>query len=206
MLNTSATMLERAMAKMRRIFVTVGIFSLFINLAMLIAPLYMLQIYDRVLTSQSTDTLLMLTVLAGALLALSAVVEIARSRLLVRAGANLDQALSAPLFARALGKPLTEWEGAPSQPLRDLEQLRTFLTGSGLLALLDAPWTPIYLAVIFILHPVLGFIALFGALLIQQIEREGQKPEHKQDRCPDPCLGWWSTNHAIETNARAAAG
>lgn len=183
MLYTSESMLERAMAKMRSIFVTVGVFSLFVNLAMLIAPLYMLQVYDRVLTSQSTDTLLMLTILAAALLLLSSVVEIARSRLLVRAGANLDAALSSPLFARALGKPLTEWGGAPSQPLRDLEQLRTFLTGSGLLALLDAPWTPIYLAVIFILHPVLGFIALAGAVLILGLalmsEFSARTPLHK---------------------------
>ena len=165
-LNTSETMLERAMAKMRGIFVTVGAFSLFANLAMLIGPLYMLQVYDRVLTSQSKDTLIMLSVLAAVLLGLSAVVEIARSRLLVRAGANLDEALSAPLFARALSRPLTERQTTPSQPLRDLEQLRSFLTGTGLLALLDAPWTPIYLAVIFVLHPVLGAVALLGAAII----------------------------------------
>ena len=166
MLNSSENILERAMAKMGRIFATVGAFSLFINLAMLIGPLYMLQVYDRVLSSQSKDTLIMLTVLAGVLLLLNMLVEIARSRLLVRAGANLDAALNQTLFSQALGKPLTGTKDAASQPLRDLEQLRSFLTGAGLLALFDAPWTPIYLAIIFILHPVMGCVALVGAMII----------------------------------------
>jgi PrtD family type I secretion system ABC transporter len=160
------SLLELALGKMRKAFIGVGGFSLFVNLAMLIGPLYMLQVYDRVLGSQSRDTLIMLTILAVGLLSLSAVVESARSRLLVRAGANLDAALSGPLFAAGLRGRLMGTETSASQPLRDLDTLRSFLTGAGILALFDAPWTPIYLTVIFIMHPALGAVALIGAVII----------------------------------------
>ncbi len=160
------SLLELALGKMRRAFVGAGVFSLFVNLAMLIGPLYMLQVYDRVLGAQSRDTLIMLSVLAVGLLAMSALVDTARSRLLVRAGANLDNALSGPLFAAGLRGRLDGIESSASQPLRDLDTLRGFLTGAGILALFDAPWTPIYLTVIFIMHPALGCVALVGALLI----------------------------------------
>ncbi len=157
-------LLKGALQSLRGAFVAVGLFSLFINLMMLVAPIYMLQIYDRVLTSQSRDTLLALTGLAIILIALSAIVEIARSRLLVRIGTGLDAQLREPLFINAFTDQ-RDGSGA-SQPLRDLENLRTFLTGAGIIAFLDAPWAPIYLAVIFLFHPVLGAIALAGALVI----------------------------------------
>ena len=147
-------------------FLVVGLFSLFINLAALIVPLYMMQVYDRVLTSQSRETLVALTVLALSLLLIVTFVEIARSRLLVRIGAKLDDALATHLFDATVQQRNGAPDAAASQPLRDLETLRTFLTGSGILALFDAPWTPIYLAIIFLFHPLLGLIATFGGVVI----------------------------------------
>ena len=147
-------------------FLLVGGFSLFINLSMLITPVYMLQVYDRVLTSHSIDTLIMLSVLAVSLLGLSALVDIARSRILVRVGVKIDRSLHGPLFTTALARQLHNPGGSVSTPLRDLSTLRSFLTGSGLIALFDAPWTPIYLALIFMFHPLLGLISLGGAVLL----------------------------------------
>jgi len=154
--------LKSAVRSLRWAFLIVAMFSLFINIAMLVVPLYMLQIYDRVLTSMSTDTLIMLTILAVGLLFLSMLVDIARSRVLVRVGAVLDQKLSSQLFRAALKKPGC----AAGQPLRDLGTLRSFLTGSGMLALMDAPWTPLYLIIIFLFSALLGTVALVGALII----------------------------------------
>jgi PrtD family type I secretion system ABC transporter len=147
-------------------FVIAGLFSLFINLSMLIAPLYMMQVYDRVLASRSIETLIMLTVLAAGLLLVAMLVEIARSRVLVRVGARLDTALSSGLFSDTVGLRPRGEDSAASQPLRDLEALRTFLTGAGVLALFDAPWTPIFLAILFLFHPLLGAIALGGGVII----------------------------------------
>jgi PrtD family type I secretion system ABC transporter len=147
-------------------FLTVWLFSLFSNLAMLVAPLYMMQVYDRVLTSHSVDTLIALTTLAVALLILNAIVEVARARMLVRIGATIDQKLSPGLFASAFKARLSGNERSSSEPLRDLETVRSFITGAGILALFDAPWTPIYLAVVFMLHPLLGVIAVIGAVTI----------------------------------------
>lgn len=147
-------------------FLFIGLFSLFCNMAMLIAPLYMLQIYDRVLTSQSHDTLVMLTGLALGLLLINAIVEIARSRVLVRIGAKLDSELSPKLFAATFSARLSGSDRSPSETLRDLDTYRSFLTGTGIIALFDAPWTPIYLAIIFVFHPILGGVALLGAAII----------------------------------------
>ncbi|RIA47697.1 type I secretion system permease/ATPase [Dichotomicrobium thermohalophilum] len=154
--------LKKAFRSLRGAFFIVAVFSLFINIAMLTVPLYMLQIYDRVLASMSTDTLIMLSILAVGLLVLNTLVDIARSRVLVRVGAVLDEKLSSPLFRAALNKP----GSAAGQPLRDLATLRSFLSGSGMLALMDAPWTPLYLVIIFLFSPLLGTVALVGALII----------------------------------------
>jgi PrtD family type I secretion system ABC transporter len=155
--------LGRALRQSRKVFVTVGLFSAFINLAMLNSPLFMLQIYDRVMTSQSKETLFFLALLAVSLLTLQSFVEVARSRLLIRAGAKLDQELGAEAFAlSAAGGQLSTAHG-----LKDLESVRGFLTGPGLIAIFDAPWTPIYLIVVFMLHPALGLLTLaFGVIIL----------------------------------------
>ena len=158
--------LKATLGQSRMAFLLVGAFSLFINLSMLIAPIYMLQVYDRVLTSHSVDTLIMLSVLAVSLLTLSALVDVARARILVRVGVKIDRQLHGPLFSTALQRQLHNAGGSLSAPIRDLSTVRTFLTGSGLIALFDAPWTPIYLLLIFMFHPLLGLIALAGAIVL----------------------------------------
>lgn len=164
MTNARTSLLDSALFRSRRLFVTVGIFSFFINLALLNGPLFMLQVYDRVLTSQSEDTLLFLTILALGLLGFQAALEISRSDLLIRAGAKLDRELSAETFGISLDAQNKSMSSA--QALRDLDTVRGFLAGPGLIALFDAPWTPIFMLLVFVIHPALGLLALCGAAVI----------------------------------------
>ena len=142
-----------------------ALFSFVINGLLLTVPLYMFQIYDRVLTSRSESTLLMLTLVAGGLLLTLGLLELARSRVLVRVGARLDDRLNTPLLSAMLSDRLAGHSGQ-GQPLRDLEAVRLFLTGPGLLAFFDSPWIPVFIGLIFIFHPILGFVALSGAVIL----------------------------------------
>jgi len=154
------SVLAQALRVAKRSLVDVGVFSFFINLLMLTGSIYMLQIYDRVLASRSEYTLLYLTLVAAALLATMAALELVRSRMLVRIGARFDHAVSPQVFGAVLGA------GMNSQPLRDLASVRHFLTGPAMLSLLDAPWAPVFLALVYVLHPLLGHVSLAGALLL----------------------------------------
>lgn len=158
--------LKEALRASRGRFAMTGVFSFFINLLMLTAPLYMLQVYDRVLTSRSHSTLIALTVLAGGLLIVMGFLEFIRSRVLVRTGTQIDRWLNARVFTAVFQKGLSHPSGQRDQPLRDLDAFRQFLTGPGPFALFDAPWVPLYLIVVFLFHPMLGWIALFGAVLL----------------------------------------
>jgi PrtD family type I secretion system ABC transporter len=161
---TNASIIGNFLHRSRNVFISAGVFSLFVNLAMLNSPLFMLQVYDRVLTSQSEDTLLFLTLLSVGVLLIQALVEIARSDLLVRASSQLDNELRDLTFGISMGKEPTDMSSAHG--LRDLDNIRSFLASPALIALFDAPWTPIFLFVIFLLHPALGLLALAGALVI----------------------------------------
>ena len=141
-------------------------FSLFINVLMLTAPLYMLQVFDRVLTSRSVETLVMLTLIAGAALMALGALDALRGAALVRIGTWLDGRIGGPVLAASIAAAVRTGEGASVQKLRDLSTLRTFLTGPGIFPVMDAPWTPIFVAVIFALHPMLGWISLAGALAL----------------------------------------
>ncbi|HOB47402.1 MAG TPA: type I secretion system permease/ATPase, partial [Zoogloea sp.] len=149
-------------------------FSFFINLLTLTSSIYMMQVYDRVLGSRSGPTLLYLTLFAGACLATLAALEVVRSRLLVRLGTRFDAQLSGLVFMRTLTA------GRSGQGLRDLDQLRTFLTGPHILSLLDAPWMPIYIGLVYLLHPWLGHVALVGGVLLFLLalwnERDTREP------------------------------
>ncbi|WP_300439367.1 type I secretion system permease/ATPase [Zoogloea sp.] len=162
--------LECALGVLKR----VGFFSMFINLLTLTSSIYMMQVYDRVLASRSGPTLLYLTLFAGACLATLAALEVVRSRLLVRLGARFDAQLSGLVFMRTLTA------GRSGQSLRDLDQLRNFLTGSHILSLLDAPWMPIYIGLVYLLHPMLGHVALVGGVLLFLLalwnERDTREP------------------------------
>jgi ATP-binding cassette subfamily C protein len=146
-------------------FSAVIVFSFFINLLLFVSPLYMLQIYDRVLTSRNETTLIGLTILAGLLLAVYARLEMLRSRILVRAGVLFDAKLADPLFHAIHRGNLKQPNGGFVQGLRDLDVLREFLTGSGLIGLCDAPWFPIFVGAAFLLHPWFGVIALVGSII-----------------------------------------
>ena len=165
--------LGNALAASRSAFVSVGVFSFCINLLMLTMPLYMLQVYDRVLTSRSFDTLIMLSILALGLMSMNGLLEFVRARVLVRVGARLDQTLSPRIFGSVVAQRLRGGD-EQGQPLRDLETLRTFLTGSALLAFYDSPWTPLFIGLIFIFHPWLGAIALIGAILLFSLALLGE--------------------------------
>jgi PrtD family type I secretion system ABC transporter len=152
--------LQHALDEAKRSLAHVGVFSFFVNLLMLTGSVYMLQVYDRVLAARSPYTLLYLTlVAAGALLTMSAL-DVVRSRLLVRIGARFDRDLSPQVFSAVLV------QGTNGQPFRDMHSLRTFLTGSSMLALLDVPWTPVFLVFVYLLHPMLGHVALIGGIAL----------------------------------------
>ncbi|WP_104202644.1 type I secretion system permease/ATPase [Billgrantia saliphila] len=157
---------QHALSLCRPALLWVAAFSLFINLLMLTPALYMLQVYDRVITSGSKETLLMLTLVAGFLLAVMVGLELVRSRLLVRVGNHLDTLVSGRLyrvmFARGLASP---GEGS-GQPLDDLRTVRQFISGNGLFAFFDAPWVPIYLAILFVFNVWFGVFATGAGLLL----------------------------------------
>ncbi len=158
--------LRAHLSAFRGLFLSVGLFSCAINLLMLAPALYMLQVYDRVLISRNTTTLLMLTLILLGLFVLEAVLEWVRSRALIRGSAALDLRLGPRVFDAAFGRTLAGRGGSASQALADLNHIRQFLTGKGLFAFFDAPWTPIYLLVIFALHPWLGGFAAVAALML----------------------------------------
>lgn len=164
MTNAHANIIGNFLHRSRNVFISAGVFSLFVNLAMLNSPLFMLQVYDRVMTSHSKDTLLFLTLLSVGVLLVQALVEIVRADLLVRASSQLDGELRDHTFGISMGKEPSDMSSA--QGLRDLENIRSFLASPALIALFDAPWTPIFLFVVFLLHPALGCLALAGAIII----------------------------------------
>lgn len=156
--------LRLVFAACRGYFVTALSFSFAINLLYLASPLYMLQIYDRVINSASVTTLVMLTVVLLVALAALAGLDMVRARVLVRAGLRLDRLLAGRVIA-ATFESVPSGETNRSRPLRDFDQFRQFITGAGIHAAFDLPWAPIYIFVIFMLHPWLGAFA-FGCVLV----------------------------------------
>lgn len=149
----------------RTYFAAALLFSLAINLLYLAGPIYMLQVYDRVMSSGSELTLVMLTVaLVLAYIALSSL-DVVRARLLTRANIRLDQRIAPLLLAAMIGRS-GDAGGARSQALRDFDSVRQFATGASIHALFDLPWAPIYIAMIFLLHPLLGAFSVFCAVLL----------------------------------------
>jgi ATP-binding cassette subfamily C exporter for protease/lipase len=158
--------IESVIRSFKSTFITVGMFSAIVNLLMLTPSLYMLQVYDRVLGSRNEITLLMLTVLiVGAYLFMGAL-ELIRSYVLVRVGAQFDMKLNKRVYTAAFEQNLKQAGGNAGQALADLTNIRQFLTGSALFAFFDAPWFPIYLFVIFLFEPVLGLFAVAGTVVL----------------------------------------
>jgi len=159
------TPLSRAVAACRRQLFSVGLFSGVVNLLQLTVSLYMMQVFDRVLATRSMDTLYFLTLIAILAILVLALLEAVRALIMQRVAAWIEQRVAPEGFSRAIEAQL---RGRPykMEALRDLAICRGWLGSPGALALYDVPWVPIYLAVIFLLHPVMGWIALFGAALL----------------------------------------
>ncbi|PXW94004.1 ATP-binding cassette subfamily C exporter for protease/lipase [Sphaerotilus hippei] len=167
--------LKQALLALRREGLRIGAVSLLANLLMLAPTLYMLQVYDRVMVSQNQLTLLAVSAITLGLFGLLAVAEWLRSRLLVGVSERLDRQLAERLFVASLDERLSPQAGEPPRTFSDLTQLRQFLTGPGVFAFFDAPWTPVYLGVLCLLHPWLGAGALLFALLQALLAWSGQR-------------------------------
>jgi ATP-binding cassette subfamily C exporter for protease/lipase len=157
--------LAASLLAFRQEFLVVGVLSFLTNLLMLAPTLYMLQLFDRVLNSQSELTLLAVSLITLFLFGVLTFSEWVRSRVLVRAGMRFDQQLSTRVFNGSFQAYLGASGSTPSRAFADLILVRQFLTGSGVFALFDAPWAPIYIAVIFFLHPWLGVLSLVFVLI-----------------------------------------
>lgn len=149
----------------KRHLVRAGILSFFVNILMLTGPIYMLQIYDRVLASRSYETLLVITLLTITLFAGMAIIDLARSALLARAGDSFEASLKDITFDLSMdGARLGS--NAADQSLKDLHRIRQFLASPAVTAIFDAPWTPFFLGIIFLMHWLLGVVALLGAVIL----------------------------------------
>lgn len=168
--------LQTALRLCKSSFIYAGVFSFFINMLMLVPSFYMLQVYDRVVGSGNTLTLLMLTLIMVFLLSTMGALEWVRSRILVRVSSRLDSLMSGKLFDISHKQSLYSGGSVTSaQPLQDLNGLRTFMTGNGFFAFFDAPWLPLYMAVMFMFHPVFGFIGIFSAVVLVLIAVANEK-------------------------------
>lgn len=158
--------MRSALNKLRNAFITVAVFSGFVNVLMLAPSIYMLQVYDRVLGSRNETTLWVLTFLLLGLYVFSGALEAIRTWVLVRVGARLDAMLSTRVFNASFERSLAQAGSNAAQPTHDLNTVRQTLTGSALLTAFDAPWMPVYLVVISLLSVELGIFALVGALIL----------------------------------------
>jgi len=177
--------LTRTLWDFRFEFMVAGLFSMIANLLMLAPTLYMLQVFDRVLVSQNTGTLLVISIITLFFLVVLSFSEWARSKLLVRSGIRMDQMISRKLFHASYEAHLNPAVSNPSRAFTDLTELRQFLTGNGIFAFFDAPWAPIYIAVLFLLHPWLGVMAL-GFAVVQSV------------------LAWWGSQATKPAQAQAS--
>src|SRR5919108_888173 len=153
-------------SRFRVFFLFAGFFSLAINALLLVPPIYMLQVFDRVLTSRSEETLVYLTIGGVTALVIMALLDMVRARLLGVAGAALDRTLGPRVLDGLLAQTARLGGAGYLNGLRDVNTVRMFLGGAGLLALFDAPWLPFFLLVIFLFHPLLGVVALAGAIVM----------------------------------------
>lgn len=167
MRNLHENSLQAALKACKGSFISVGIFSLFVNALMLVPTFYMLQVYGRVVTSGSISTLVMLTIIMSVLVITMGSLEWIRSRIMVRVSTKLDVLLSRDVYKASFKRSLESGGmDASAQSLNDLTGLRQFLTGNGLFAFFDAPWLPIYIAVMFMFHPWYGWVAIGSALVL----------------------------------------
>jgi len=164
---SASTELATALGACRQAFVATALFSGMSNILMLTGALFMLEIYDRVLPSRSVPTLVALLLLVAGLYGAQGLIDMIRSRILVRVGHSLDEAMSLRIYDAIVRLPLKIGaKGDGTQPIRDLDAVRGFLSGSGPVAFFDLPWMPVYLAICFLFHTYIGLTALVGAIVL----------------------------------------
>lgn len=158
--------IDAALLRYRRLFGVLALFSGVINLLMLVPSVYMMQVFDRVLTSRNETTLLMLSLILLIFFALSCALEWVRGQVMIKMSAGLDTQLGERVFDAAFQRSLKEHSANPAQVLSDLNSIRQFVTGPALIALFDAPWLPIYVIATFLFHPLLGVFTVVGSLIL----------------------------------------
>ncbi|MGH1418871.1 MAG: type I secretion system permease/ATPase [Hyphomicrobiaceae bacterium] len=165
--------LRQAVRLSLRAFISIGIFSCVINLLMLAGPLFMLQVYDRVMTSGSIPTLIALAAMTAAIYAIIGILELTRARVITRIGLDFDGRVSDRVFLASMRQSMMNYKSSAT-PLRELDQVRQFLASNGPLTFFDAPWTPFYLLVILLMHWTLGIAAIAGAILLLGVALFGE--------------------------------
>ncbi|MHA6575614.1 type I secretion system permease/ATPase [Pseudomonas yamanorum] len=163
---TPVAPLFKALGDYKSILISIGCFTALINVLMLVPSIYMLQVYDRVLSSQNETTLVMLTLMVVGFFAFIGVLEVIRSFIVIRIGSQLERRFNLRVYKAAFERNLQRGEGHGGQSLGDLTHIRQFITGPALFAFFDAPWFPIYLFVIFLFNVWLGVLASAGAVLL----------------------------------------
>lgn len=158
--------IRSAISAARQAFIGVAVLSAVSNILMLISPLFMMQVYDRVLASHSIPTLAALSLLAAGIYAVLAIIEILRSKILLQIGRRLDEQLSEPSIMATLAAPAAGQDGASSAPLRDLDQIRQFMSGPGPIAIADLPWIPVFVFLLYLFHPLFGLAVVGGAIVL----------------------------------------
>ena len=164
--STPGSELRAVLATCRAALIGIALMTSLLNVLYLTGSIFMLEVYDRVLPSRSMPTLIGLVMVAALVFAFQAIIDLLRGRVLVRIGASLDESLSLRAYEVLTQLPLRAIGIGGSQPLRDLDQIRSFLSGTGPSALFDLPWMPLYLALCFAFHPLIGLTATAGGLLL----------------------------------------
>ena len=200
MKKTNKSDLEEALKLCKGAFISAAGFSMVINLLQLVPTIYMLQLYDRVVPTGNQSTLLMLTLIMLVLFLTMGALEWVRSQILVRVSSRLETLLNERLFQVAYKQSLyTGGQGASSQPLDDLTSLRQFMTGNGLFAFFDAPWMPVYIAVMFIFHPWYGWTAVATSIILIIIAVIQEKSTSKLLGEANTFGCYWSWTWSIKT-------
>lgn len=152
--------------KWTKYFWVAAFFSLFINLLFLTFPIYMLAVYERVLYSYSMPTLITLTIMAASALIVMGILDLLRSRLLIHVGVDMDKELSRPVFSEMMTDQCRVDGTGYREGLKDVNTLRNYFSGNAIFAIFDTPWTPLYILVIFLMHPLLGYFAIAAAVIL----------------------------------------
>ena len=163
---TPPSELAAALAGYRHAFIGIAVFTAAINMLQLTGPLFMLEVYDRVLPGRSVPTLVAISILALVMFGFQGLLDFVRGRVLVRIAGSVDQAMSHRVFDLAAKLPLKAITPASFQPVHDLDRIRSFMSTVGPAAFFDLPWMPLYLGICFLFHPLIGWAATVGGLLL----------------------------------------